>query len=51
MVEVIIPPTMGAAIGFITSDPMSVSYRIRISWRKRRTRSLASALSPAPVRR
>ena len=30
MVEVIIPPTMGAAIGFITSDPMPVSRRIGI---------------------
>ena len=28
MVEVIIPPTMGAAIGFITSEPMPVSQRI-----------------------
>jgi hypothetical protein len=25
MVDVIIPPTMGAAIGFITSDPMPLS--------------------------
>jgi len=28
MVEVIIPPTMGAAIGFITSEPMPDSHRI-----------------------
>src|ERR1700730_12496098 len=28
MVEVIMPPTMGAAIGFITSEPMPDSQRI-----------------------
>src|SRR5579884_4440993 len=27
MVKVIIPPTMGAAIGFITSEPMPDSHR------------------------
>ena len=29
-VEVIIPPTIGAAIGFITSDPIPLSQRIRV---------------------
>src|SRR6202023_1912835 len=28
IVEVIMPPTIGAAIGFITSDPTPVSHRI-----------------------
>ena len=28
MVEVTMPPTIGAAIGFITSEPMPVSQRI-----------------------
>ena len=28
IVEVIIPPTIGAAIGFITSEPMPVSHRM-----------------------
>jgi hypothetical protein len=28
MVEVIMPPTIGAAIGFITSEPMPDSQRI-----------------------
>ena len=30
MLEVIIPPTMGAAIGFITSEPIPVPQRIGI---------------------
>ena len=30
MVDVIIPPTIGAAIGFITSEPMPLSQRIGI---------------------
>ena len=30
MVEVIMPPTIGAAMGFITSEPMPVSHRIGI---------------------
>ena len=28
IVEVIMPPTIGAAMGFITSDPTPVSHRI-----------------------
>ena len=28
IVEVIMPPTIGAAIGFITSEPMPLSHRI-----------------------
>lgn len=28
MVDVIMPPTMGAAIGFMTSEPMPVSRKI-----------------------
>jgi hypothetical protein len=28
MVDVIIPPTIGAAIGFMTSDPMPDSHKI-----------------------
>src|SRR5215467_14101933 len=30
MVEVIMPPTMGAAIGFMTSEPIPVSHKIGI---------------------
>jgi len=30
MVEVIIPPTIGAAIGFITSEPIPVTHWIGI---------------------
>jgi hypothetical protein len=28
MVDVIIPPTIGAAIGYMTSEPTPVSHRI-----------------------
>jgi hypothetical protein len=45
IVEVIMPPTIGAAIGFITSDPTPVSHRI--GTRLART----AATVPFPARR
>jgi hypothetical protein len=34
MVEVIVPPTMGAAMGFMTSEPMPLAHRMGIKLAK-----------------
>jgi hypothetical protein len=45
-VDVIIPPTMGAAIGFITSDPIPLAQRIGIRLADRQNRNTRRNLLP-----